>query len=118
MDGWYGPVYLFCCRATQGDLLFPGVPEFFTLLHILGTIFHPPHPQFPNRFIYKPYSCTNLPLHMHTHTHTQTPTLINNPHLLYATAVQANTLQEKMHYKTFRYPIADTPRTPVSHSTQ
>lgn len=41
MDDSYGGVYLFCGEATSGDLLFPGVAEFFTLLHIPGTIFHP-----------------------------------------------------------------------------
>lgn len=47
MDDLYGGVYLFCGEATSGDLLFPGVAEFFTLLHIPGTIFHPrtPNPQ-------------------------------------------------------------------------
>lgn len=47
MDDLYGGVYLFCGKATSGDLLFPGVAEFFTLLHIPGTIFHPhtPNPQ-------------------------------------------------------------------------
>ena len=48
MDDLYQPVYLFCGKATTGDLLFPGVAEFFTLLHIVGTIFHlrtPPDPQ-------------------------------------------------------------------------
>ncbi len=47
MDDLYGGVYLFCGEATSGDLLFPGVAEFFTLLHIPRTIFHPhtPNPQ-------------------------------------------------------------------------
>lgn len=47
MDDLYRGVYLFYGKATSGDLLFPGVAEFFTLLHIPGTIFHPytPNPQ-------------------------------------------------------------------------
>lgn len=47
MDDLYEGVYLFCGEATSGDLLFPGVAEFFTLLHIPMTIFHPytPNPQ-------------------------------------------------------------------------
>lgn len=47
MDDLYRGVYLFCDGVTSGDLLFPGVAEFFTLLHIPGTIFHPhtPNPQ-------------------------------------------------------------------------
>lgn len=60
MDDLYGGVYLFCGEATSGDLLFPGVAEFFTLLHIPGTIFHP-HTPNPQTDLFT----GSLPVHIH-----------------------------------------------------
>lgn len=60
MDDLYRGVYLFCGEATSGDLLFPGVAEFFTLLHIPGTIFHP-HTPNPQTDLFT----GSLPVHIH-----------------------------------------------------
>lgn len=68
MDDLYAGVYLFCGEATSGDLLFPGVAEFFTLLHIPGTIFHPRTPN-PQTDLFT----GSLPVHIHpltTHART------------------------------------------------
>lgn len=68
MDDLYGGVYLFCGEVTSGDLLFPGVAEFFTLLHIPGTIFHP-HTPNPQTGLFT----GSLPVHIYTpfqHMHT------------------------------------------------
>lgn len=81
MDDLCEGVYLFCGQATSGDLLFPGVAEFFTLLHILGTIFHPhtPGPQtdlftdsHPVNILYTPlltHACILLKAHCIYTTH-------------------------------------------------
>lgn len=77
MDDLYRGVYLFCGEGTSGDLLFPGVAEFFTLLHIPGTIFHP-HTHNPQTDLFTgslpvhihPPPPTHAYLLLHTHTHT------------------------------------------------
>ena len=75
MDDLYRGVYLFCGEATSGDLLFPGVAEFFTLLYIPGTIFHPhtPNPQtdlFTSSLpVHAPASNTCIHIATDTYTH-------------------------------------------------
>lgn len=64
MDDLYGGVYLFCGTATWGDLLFPSVADFFTLLHIPGTIFHPCTPNPPTDLFTDP-ACTYIPPFQH-----------------------------------------------------
>lgn len=71
MDDLYRGVYLFCGEATSGDLLFPGVAEFFTLLHIPGTIFHPhtPNPQTDLFTGSLPVHIYPLPTHAYCYRH-------------------------------------------------
>lgn len=68
MDDLNGGVYLFCGAATWGDLLFPGVAEFFTLLHIPGTIFHPRTPN-PQTDLFSDPACTYILPLSNTCTH-------------------------------------------------
>lgn len=60
MDDLNWGVYLFCGTATWGDLLFPSVAVFFTLLHIPGTIFHPRTPN-PQTDLFSDPACTYIP---------------------------------------------------------
>lgn len=60
MDDLNRGVYLFCGAATWGDLLFPCVAEFFTLLHIPETIFHPRTPN-PQTDLFTDPACTYIP---------------------------------------------------------
>lgn len=73
MDDLYRGVYLFCGEATSGDLLFPGVAEFFTLLHIPGTIFHP-HTPNPQTDLFTGSLPVHTPTTTSTHTHPSQPT--------------------------------------------
>lgn len=76
MDDLNGGVYLFCGAATWGDLLFPGVAEFFTLLHIPGTIIHPCTPN-PQTDLFSDPACTYIPpFPTHAHMLPQTRTLM------------------------------------------
>lgn len=77
MDDLYRGVYLFCGEGTSGDLLFPGVAEFFTLLHIPGTIFHP-HTHNPQTDLFTGSLPVHIhpPQHMHTYCYTHTHTHI------------------------------------------
>lgn len=98
MDDLYRGVYLFCGEGTSGDLLFPGVAEFFTLLHIPGTIFHP-HTHNPQTDLFTgslpvhihpppPNTCILTATHTHTHIHatntkpTQALETTNTPYLI------------------------------------
>lgn len=90
MDDLYGGVYLFCSEATSGDLLFPGVAEFFTLLHIPGTIFHP-HTPNPQTDLFTGF----LPVHIHpftTHAYILLHTLI---HICYKQHICSSTADDK-----------------------
>lgn len=89
MDDLYRGVYLFCGVATSGDLLFPGVAEFFTLLHIPGTIFHPhtPNPQTDLFTDSLPVHIHPLPRHAYiatdTYTHAYTASTVFAEHHMY-----------------------------------
>lgn len=76
MDDLNGGVYLFCGAATWGDLLFPGVADFFTLLHIPGTIFHPCTPNPQTDLFSDPASIYIPPFPTHARMLPQTRTLM------------------------------------------